>query len=186
MEKIRMAVLGCGPRGTGLAGVYAHHPKLELVAFCDFAEGAAENISNYVNAEFGFTSKHFTSYEAMLRGAAFDALFIASDPDEQVQYACDAMRRGIHVMTEVPAAYTIAQCRDLVDTVRATGAKYQLAEQTRYWHFIKLWREMAQRGEFGKIIYAEGEYLHYEPQWGLFPRKGNRAPYLDGRSVVSR
>ncbi len=171
MKKVRMAVLGCGPRGTMLSQLYAHHTQLEIVAFCDITDELAKNAAAAVNTKFGADAKSFTSYEEMLKGAAFDAVFIASDPDVQVEYACDAMKRGIHVMTEVPAAYTIKQCRDLVDTVRATGAKYQLAEQTRYWNFIKVWREMAQRGEFGKIVYAEGEYLHYEPRWDYFRNK---------------
>lgn len=171
MKKVRMAIMGCGPRGSMLSEIYAHHPQLELVAFCDSALDLAKNTAADINSKFGLNASAFLSYEEMLKGAAFDVLFIASDPDVQVEYACDAMKRGIHVMTDVPAAYTIEQCYNLVNTVRATGAKYQLAEQTRYWHFIRLWREMAQRGEFGKIIYAEGEYLHYEPCWDFFRNK---------------
>jgi hypothetical protein len=30
-----------------------------------------------------------------------------------------------------------------VHTVKRTGMKYQLAEQTRYWYFISEWRKMA-------------------------------------------
>lgn len=71
-------------------------------------------------------------------------------------------------MTEVPAAYTIERCHSLVDTVKKTGVKYQLAEQTRYWHFIRQFREMAERGEFGKLVSAEGHYQHYEPAWDSF------------------
>ena len=89
----------------------------------------------------------------------------------QVPIAVDAMRRGIHVMTEVPAALSIAECWALVEAVKASGVKYQLAEQARHWQFIRRWREMAQAGEFGKIYYAEGEYLHYEPSWDLFRNK---------------
>ena len=33
-KKIRLAVLGNGPRGTGLAGVYALHPNIAVVAQC--------------------------------------------------------------------------------------------------------------------------------------------------------
>jgi predicted dehydrogenase len=37
-KKVRLAVLGNGPRGTGLAGVYATHPNVEVVAVCDIAD----------------------------------------------------------------------------------------------------------------------------------------------------
>ena len=176
MKKVKLAFLGVGPRGHGLAAEYSKHAQVEITAVCDRADGTAEAVAAALNANRETEVKAFTSYEELLNGAAFDALMIAVDPDLQVEYAVDAMNRGIHVMTEVPAAFTIEQCRNLVDTVEKTGVKYQLAEQTRYWHFIRQFREMAKRGEFGKIIYAEGHYQHYESKWDNFIniKTGNR------------
>ena len=168
MKKVKLAFLGAGPRGSGLMREYSKHPQVEIAAVCDRAEGTAEAVAAAFKAERGAEVRAYTSYEELMKGPAFDALMIATDPDLQVEFAVDAMNRGVHVMTEVPAAYTIGQCRDLVDTVEKTGVKYQLAEQARYWHFIKQFREMAARGEFGKIIYAEGHYQHYEPEWDNF------------------
>lgn len=170
-QKIRFAILGTGPRGLGLAQTYSQHPDVEIVALCDIAEGLADEAAATLARENGQHACTFTSYEEMAKKSAYDAILIACDPDIQVQYAVEEMHRGIHVMTEVPAAYTVEQCYDLVRAVRATGAKYQLAEQTRYWHFISEWRKMAQAGDFGKILYAEGEYLHYEPCWDYFRHK---------------
>lgn len=178
MKKIRLGYLGVGPRAQGLLQCYALHPQVEFVAFADIAENRAADVAASFNKQFGADVVAYTCYEDMIREAKMDALLIASDPDKQVDYAVDAMNRGLHVMTEVPAAYTIKQCRDLVDTVKKTGVKYMLGEQTRYWRFIQEWRKMAQNGEFGKIYYAEGEYLHYEPYWdALRNKKTNFAVY---------
>lgn len=167
MKKVRLGVLGVGPRVQGLIPCYKIHPQVDFVAFADIAENrAAEAAANY-NTAYGADAKAYTCYEDMIKNAKMDALFIGIDPDKQVDYAVDAMNRGLHVMTEVPAAYTIDQCWSLVNAVKKTGVKYQLAEQTRYWNFIKEWRNMAKAGEFGKIYYAEGEYLHYEPVWDM-------------------
>lgn len=171
-KKIRFAALGTNGRFTkGLDKAYFLHPDAELVAVCDIADGIAEMAAKSHEETFGNSVKIYHSYEEMIKDAVYDAIIIACDPDIQVQYACAEMNRGIHVMTEVPAAFTIDQCWDLVNTVRKTGVKYQLAEQTRYWSFIAKWREMAQNNEFGKILYAEGEYLHYEPKWDYFKNK---------------
>ena len=171
MKKIRMAVLGTNGRGTGLAVLYASHPDLEITAVCDIAEGVAASAAVQIHESAGYTPKIYTCYEDMVKGSVYDAVLITCDPDIQVDYAVREMERGIHVMTEVPAAYTIDQCYALVNAVRKTGCKYQLAEQTRYWHFISVWRKMAEAGDFGKIYYAEGEYLHYEPAWDYFQNK---------------
>ncbi|MBR6411218.1 MAG: Gfo/Idh/MocA family oxidoreductase [Clostridia bacterium] len=168
-KKVRLGLVGTGSRCHSLCDAYHHHKQLEIVACCDTAKGKAEafaGIFEKITGQKGLRA--YSSYEEMLQNEALDALMICCDPDVQVDIACDAMNRGIHVMTEVPAAFSIAQCENLVDTVEKTGCKYQLAEQTRYWKFIQEWRAMAERGEFGHIIYAEGEYLHYEPAWDNF------------------
>lgn len=180
-EKVRMGIVGTGPRCRALMDCYLQHPALQVVACCDTADGAAEEMAAYIQQVSGQEAAWFISYEAMRQQAVYDALLIACDPDVQVDIACDAMQRGIHVMTEVPAAFSIEQCWQLVKTVEATGVTYQLAEQTRYWRFIRLWRQMAQRGDFGKILYAEGEYLHYEPLWDSFRNRktGRRVQTAD-------
>lgn len=170
-RKIRLAVLGTGPRWRDLSTIYLQHPALEITALCDIAAEDLSLAAQKLKEAYGCEPKIFSSYEDMVKNAVYDAIFIACDPDIQVDYAVAEMARGIHVMTEVPAAYTIEQCHALVNAVERYGVKYQLAEQTRYWNFIAKWREMAARGEFGKIFYAEGEYLHYEPEWDFFRNK---------------
>lgn len=173
MEKIRLAVVGTGGRVRDLLSLYRRHPLVEIVALCDKYEKNVEKAKEIIDEKFPEASL-YTSYEKMMeellengeQGA--DALFIGIDPQKQVDLACDAMERGLHVMTEVPAAYTIEQCYKLVNTVERTGKKYQLAEQTRYWDFIAKWRRMQENGEFGKILFAEGEYLHYEKDWDYY------------------
>lgn len=171
MKKIRFGMLGLGPRMQSLLECYSAHPQVEFVAFGDIAKDRAAELTARYNQAHSGNAQAFVSYEDMLRYAKMDALIIGVDPDKQVDYAVDAMHRGLHVMTEVPAAYTIEQCWKLVNAVKATGAKYQLAEQTRYWNFIQEWRKMASDGVFGKIYYAEGEYLHYEPTWDMLREK---------------
>ena len=171
MKTIRFAVLGCGPRWQGVENVYAKFPEVEIVAFCDIADGFAEDAAKRYADLTGKQAKVFRCYEDMVKGCAYDASLIYCDPDIQVDYAEAELLRGIHVMTEVPAAYTIDQCWRLVKAVEKSGSVYQLAEQTRYWKFIRDWRAMAERGEFGKIYYAEGEYLHFEPCWDYFRNK---------------
>lgn len=169
--RIRFAWVGLGPRAWDLLTCYLRHPQFDVVAVADRIAALGRDIAGNIARQKGHSVKSFADYEQMVRGSAFDALIVCLPPDEQVAVAVDAMQRGIHVMTEVPAAVTLAECWALVNAVKKTGVKYQLAEQTRHWHFIRRWREMAQAGELGKIYYAEGEYLHYEPKWDVLRDK---------------
>ena len=165
MRKIKLGVLGVGPRGECLLNTYSACPLVEITAICDHAQGIAEGVAKKFFEETGNHVKVYTDYEKMMRERDFEALFITVDPDLQVPIACDAMERGVHVMTEVPCCMSIEDCWKLVQTVEKTGMKYQLAEQTRYWYFIAEWRRMAAEGAFGKLLMVEGQYLHYEPSW---------------------
>ncbi|MBQ6819482.1 MAG: Gfo/Idh/MocA family oxidoreductase [Clostridia bacterium] len=167
-KKVRMGLVGTSSRCHALMTCYYMHPDLEIVACCDTAMGKAEHFVGIYQSICGQTLRSYTSYEEMVKKEKLDAVLITCDPDVQVDIAVDAMHKGLHVMTEVPAAFSIEQCEKLVDAVEATGCKYQLAEQTRYWKFIQDWKAMAEAGELGHIIFADGEYLHYEPAWDNF------------------
>jgi predicted dehydrogenase len=164
-NKLRMGIVGTGRRGVYLASLYNAHPDCEITALCD----RFEPIVNEAADKLGLPGvARFTSFERLIDSGLVDALVIAAPPTIQVDMACYAMEHGIHVTTEVPAAYTIEQCWKLVRTVKQTGMKYQLCEQLRYASFVQEWEQMARNGDFGKILFAEGEYFHYEENWRRF------------------
>ncbi len=171
-KEVRLGVVGVGPRGRGLMKLYNAHPNCTVTAICDRIQATAELAASQLGNP---DVKLYTDFEQMIASEKLDAILIAAPPNMQVDLACYAMEKGIHVTTEVPAAYTLKQCWDLVHTVEKTGVKYMLSEQTRYWGFIQEWREMARRNEFGKILFAEGEYLHYM-DWDYYidPKTGER------------
>jgi len=159
-KKLRLGMLGAGPRARSLMPVYMSREGVEIAAVCDLYQRNIDKTLSQVKGLDGV--KTYLDYEKMVADCPLDALMITISPFEQVRYACDAMERGLHVMTEVPCALSAGDCRNLVAAVKKTGCIYQLAEQTRYMHFITEWRRMYGEGVFGHIVLMEGEYLHYE------------------------
>lgn len=180
MEKIRLGALGVGRRARTLLSVYSKYEAVEIVGICDYYDKNLELTKNRWLNMPDLPTYH--SFEKMLDSCQMDALLICTDPNKQVEYACTAMERGIHVMTEVPAAYSIEDCWRLVDTVEKTGMIYQLAEQIRYAHFLKEWRKLYNDGVLGKILYVEGQYLHYE-KWGYFVDKTSGDIFADTKTL---
>ena len=162
MNKVKLGLAGCGSRGISVTRLFTVHPECEVVALMDPFESCIANAADKLSLE---QPKTYRDFDRMLTDARLDAVFIAGDPTVQVDIACRAMERGIHVCTEVPAAVTIRDCRKLVETVENTGCKYQLMEQTRYWGFIQEWSRRHRRGEFGHVCLAQGEYVHFH-KWG--------------------
>jgi predicted dehydrogenase len=71
-----------------------------------------------------------------------------------------AMRAGKHVISAVPAAMTEEELGEILETVRATGMKYMMAETSYYRQEVITCREWAKQGKFGTIFYSEAEYHH--------------------------
>ena len=52
------------------------------------------------------------------------------------------------------------ECKALLQAVKASKAQYMLGENCNYMKPYMIIREMVRAGCFGKVYYAEGEYLH--------------------------
>ncbi|MBI4531617.1 MAG: Gfo/Idh/MocA family oxidoreductase [Candidatus Latescibacteria bacterium] len=182
-QTVRLGIVGCGSRGISVGGLFKRHPHCEITALFDRFDRVAERAAHRLDLS---DARIYRDVEGMLRDAPVDAIFFACDPTVQVDLACEAMMAGRHVCTEVPAAFTVEECWRLVTTVEKTGRTYQLMEQTRYWGFIEVWKQMHDRGEFGHICLAQGEYIHYSHQWDLWTDLETGERLTDVKKPVDR
>jgi predicted dehydrogenase len=96
----------------------------------------------------------------MLDKGNVDAVILGTPMPFHVPQAIAALKRGIHVISEVPASVSMAESKDLVLAAKASKAIYMMAENYTYIQSNQVIGEMVRRGEFGKPYYAEGEYIH--------------------------
>ena len=177
MEEIKVGLVGLGPRGRFCWSRNLRRMKgYRLVALCErvkpLLDQALEDCEEPRPAAFA-------DFDEMLDKARPDAVGITTGADTQADLVVKCLDAGIHVMTDVPACATIEQCWNMVLAAERSKAKYQLAEQTRYWGFIQAWRRLVEDGTLGKIHYAEGEYIGWYGTDFLFRDEatGARYPY---------
>ncbi len=150
---LRIGVVGLH-RGMGFVRVFSQHPDCELAAVCDIQPGRAGDVAE----EFG-VPMHFEDYSELCR-ADIDAIVVATPAPVHVPHALEALSEGKHVLSEVPAAYDLNQAEQLARGVERSGLKYMFAENMCYFAYIQTYRQMVHRGDIGRPIYAEGEYVH--------------------------
>ena len=126
-----------------------------LQAVCDINAETLDEAAQRLGAP-----EKYADYEAMLDGSDLDAVVIGTPMPCHVPQSVMALERGLHVMSEVPAAVSIEECRDLVRACRNSTAVYMMAENYIYRRAIVLITELVRQGLFGETYYAEGEYLH--------------------------
>ena len=151
---IRVGLAGaCRRGGSFAAGLRA--AGFRVTAACDVdAEGLPA-----AAARIG-ARQQYLDYERMLDEASIDAVVIGTPMPYHAPMAIAALERGIHVLSEVPAAVSLDECRALVRASKASTAAYMMAENYLYRKDNVLVTELVRRGLFGQVYYAEGEYVH--------------------------
>ncbi|MCS6829462.1 MAG: GNAT family N-acetyltransferase, partial [bacterium] len=152
---IRLGIVGAGGRGASFKAAVDALPEVQIQAVCDVDETRAQRVATLTGAQ-----QTFTDYEQMLERADIDAVIVATPMPLHAPQSIAALRRNIHVLSEVPAAVSVEECKELVRAVRESKAVYMMAENYLYAKPIVLVKELVRRGLFGTTYYAEGEYIH--------------------------
>jgi predicted dehydrogenase len=113
----------------------------------------------------------YRDFDDMLGSPGVDAVVVTVEPHNQPEIICRALESGKPVICEVPLAYTLEDCWRIILAVEKSGLAFSMAEQLRYSGHVLTWQKMVEEGELGKILFAEGQYLH-----GMGPEKF----WLDG------
>lgn len=158
---VKIGVVGL-MRGRAIVSEVAKDADVKVTAICDQNTSRLEECYNdYTNRLKISGIEKYTDYNEMLEKANIDAVVIATGANCHVPYAIKALDAGKHVMSEIPAIYTLEEAKQLKAAVYAhPNLKYMLAENCCYWAFIHVWKKMYDDGRFGDIVYAESEYLH--------------------------
>lgn len=157
-EQIRFGIVGvCGGwgRGKGMVKTINSVPGCKVVALCDIDIGGLHE----ANKELGVEHVH-KDYSQMLEQCELDAVFIATPMNLHGPQAVEAIERGIHVLSEVPAVVDMEQAMALVKACKKGNAVYMIAENYIYFRENMMVTEMIKKGEFGSPYYAESEYIH--------------------------
>jgi predicted dehydrogenase len=159
MSRLRFGLVGVG-RGSGYGKLLADNEDCEVVACCD---ASSEALGRFQSELALPDSACFTDYDRFVSAVPMDAVFVGTPIPAHADQAVKALESGKHVLSEVTAALTVADCARIVEAVRRTGRRYMMAENCCYWHFVKQWGDMVKSGRIGEVFYAECEYLHPLP-----------------------
>jgi predicted dehydrogenase len=155
VSQLNIALVGAASRGGAFAAAFAAHPRTRIHAVCD----VRGDLLAQAQVRTGATEA-YTDYAEMLAKSDIDAVVIGTPMQLHAPQAIAALEKDIHVLSEVTAGVTMDECRALVAAARRSRAIYMMAENYAYMKPNVLVRELARRGLFGELYYAEGEYIH--------------------------
>ena len=159
----RLGLIGTGGRGTALlTNLLAADAQVH--ALCDIVADKAEHARSLVTQAGQKAPELYTdgdhAFEKLVARDDLDLVVIATPWRWHVPMAVAAMKHGKHVATEVPAATTIEECWQLVDTSEQTRRHCIMLENCCYGENETLVLNMVRAGLFGDLLYGEAAYLH--------------------------
>jgi predicted dehydrogenase len=167
---VRLGLLGCGGRGTGVATSFAKNTSAQVVALADLfpdqlAAGRAH--FNEVNASLGqqpigekllFVGP--SAYKKIAGSPEVDLIQISTPPFFHVEHLREAVAGGKHVYCEKPVGIDIHQAQaalEIAKHVRSTQS-VDVGFQCRNAPPIAAIAERIKGGALGKIAAASGSY----------------------------
>ncbi|MDO5522581.1 MAG: Gfo/Idh/MocA family oxidoreductase [Bacteroidia bacterium] len=179
IDTVRVGFIGLGMRGPGAVQRFTHIPGTKIVALCDLhpdrverSQGILEKAGLPRAAEYSGSEE---AWKELCERDDIDLVYIATDWKRHAPMMIYAMEQGKHVACEVPAAMTMEEIWDVVNTAERTQKHCMQLENCVYDFFELTTLNMVQQGVFGEVLYAEGAYIHqledfwdsYESDWRL-------------------
>ncbi len=161
---VRVGFVGVGGRGTGLLENVLAIDGVTVSAVCDISAAHAGRAQSLVEKAGGKKPEAYTAtdhdYEKLLSRDDIDLAVIATPWRWHVPMAVFAMKHGTHAAVEVPAAGTIKECWDLVNTSEETRRHCVMLENCCYGYNELMVLDMVRAGLLGELTHGACAYNH--------------------------
>jgi len=163
-DRLRLGFIGMGGRGSWLLGLALRRDDTEIKAVCDIVPEKAQRAAEAVTAAGRKEPRQFTASDEdfvnLLDRDDIDAVIIATPWLWHTPMAIAAMERGKAVGVEVPAATTVQECWDLVETQERTGMPFMMTENVCYRRDVMAVLQIVREGLLGEMMHLHCGYQH--------------------------
>jgi len=166
-SRITIGAIGCGGRGTWIAGLFQKHGGYQVVAAADYFQDRVDEFGTKIQVPADRRYTGLSGYERILESNA-DAIVIESPPYFHPRQAADGVDAGKHVYLAKPIAVDVPGCRTVEESAeKATEKKrvFLVDFQTRTDPFYREAIKRAQYGDIGRVVSVEATYF-CGPTWG--------------------
>lgn len=147
-RKITFGIIGVGNMGSSHMRSFMEGklPELELTAVADInperLEWAKEQLPNI---------SVFNTASELIHSGKCEAIVIATPHYDHPPIAIEALKAGLHVMTEKPAGVYTKQVREMIEVASQTDRTFAIMFNQRTNVVYRKLRELVQSGEYGEI-----------------------------------
>lgn len=130
-QRLRMAMIGTGSRGTSAWGqevVAGYSDVVEIVGLCDINSKRAEA----ARAVIGTSAPAFVDFDRMIRETRPDTVVVTTVDATHARYIIRAMELGCDVLSEKPLCTDEQQCQAILDAQKKYGKRVTVTFNARH------------------------------------------------------
>ena len=164
IELVRIGYVGIGGMGSAHVGNLLKVPGCRITAVCDVrperTAWASKQIVAAGHPPPAVYDRGPRDFERLCAEADVDLVYNATPWEWHVPICLAAMKHGKHAAVEVPAAMSVDDCWELVETAEKQSRHCVMMENCNYGRMEMLAFHLVRKGLFGEVVHAEGGYLH--------------------------
>lgn len=160
---VRIGFIGVENRGGAALRRYIHMEGVEIKAIFDLKEELVKRGQSYLQTKNFPAADEYVeedTWKKVCEREDIDLICKCADWRNHTPMAVYAMEQRTRVAIEVPAAVTVDECWQLVNTAEKTRKHFIMLENCCYDFFELTTLNMAQQGVFGELAHGEGAYIH--------------------------
>jgi predicted dehydrogenase len=150
-----LGMIGSGQFSPHFASLFARHPGVGSVYATDVVPQRASAMVEDLQL-----AGTYPDATAVLADPSIDAVAIFTQRWTHGPLVVQALRAGKHVYSAVPMAISREEIAAIIEAVEDTGLVYMMGETSQYNPATVFARQKLADGSFGRVFYAEGDYLH--------------------------
>ena len=164
LKRVRVGVVGLGSRGSGAVHRLAMVPGVEVTALCDIKPNEVDAQLKWL-ADHGYRKPRTFSgsaevYKGLCDWDGVDVVYNCTSWESHAPIALYAMRADKHAFIEVPAAMTLDECWELVETSERTRRHCMQLENSCYSEKTMVELMLVRAGVLGELTHGDCGYIH--------------------------
>jgi predicted dehydrogenase len=167
-ERLRIACIGVGGRGSEHILEFGRNPHCEIVAIVDADREHGKQRAAAIKSWLGREPKVYVDLRKMLEDASIDAVSIATPNHWHSLAAIWAIQAGKQVYCEKPVSHNVSEGRRVVQAARKHHAVVQTGTQCRSNPGMREAIEFVRSGKIGEVKLARG--LCYKRRASIGPK----------------
>jgi predicted dehydrogenase len=151
---ISLGIVGAGQFAGSFATLWRRHPEVGEIWVADLDRDRADQLVSQERL-----TGAVANFGALLE-TDVDAVAIFTQRWTHGPLVVEALTAGKHVYSAVPMAVTVDEVDAILRAVGRTGLTYMMGETSYYNPATVYARQKIAGGEFGRVFYSEGDYVH--------------------------